>query len=69
MIVTFILIYWLQTFEKEFNKKNKFDRFKLPILAMSLVGLLSSFIFENKDQSNINNVISCQEIFTEVARF
>ena len=68
MIITFSLVCWLQSTDKNFKKKSKFDKLKLPILTASIVGLLSQYICE-KGVSNIKNIATNQEIFTEVPNF
>jgi|UniRef100_A0A6C0IVV5 hypothetical protein len=67
MLATFIVIYWLQSLEKNFKNKKQFDKFKLPLLTTSIVGLVANHFC--KPTNNINNGVINQEIFTEMANF
>ena len=69
MFGTFVLIYWFQSQDKSFNKKNNFEKFKIPVLSTALVGLISLYVCEPTSISNIIGSHSNQEIFTEVADF
>ena len=70
MFGTFVLIYWFQSIDKSFNKKNNFEKFKIPVISSALVGLISQYIC---DPTSISDIISSQsnnqEIFTEVPDF
>jgi len=68
MVGTFVLIYWFQSIDKSFNKKNNFEKFKIPVLSSALVGLISQYICGYTDLEFISSH-SNQEIFTEVANF
>ena len=63
MIVTFAFVFFLQINEKNFNKKSKFDKLKIPIISSSMVGLISYYI--KKPNENCDN----QRIFTEGPNF
>ena len=67
MILTFLLVYGLQIIDKNFKNKTYFDKFKFPILATSIVGLISQYAID----SNIcvNSKVDTQEIFTEIPNF
>jgi hypothetical protein len=67
MVGTFSIVYWLQSLEKKFKDKKTFDKFKLPILTTSIVGLVANHFC--KPTNNINNGVINQEIFTEMANF
>ncbi len=67
MISTFVLIYFIQTTDKNFKKKSKFDKFKFPLLSSAIVGLISQYLCDNNDK--IKNNIGNQDIFTEIADF
>ena len=69
MFGTFVLIYWFQLQDKNFNKKNNFEKFKIPVIASALVGLISFYTCDVASTSNIIASHSTQEIFTEVADF
>lgn len=71
MIGTFFLIYWLQSMDKNFNKKNKFDKYKIPVISSALIGLISHYVCESNSISDIigSNSSKSQEIFTEVPDF
>ena len=69
MIGSFCLIYWLQSLDKNFNKKTKFDKFKIPILASALIGLISQTCSNSSINLISNKIANNQEIFTEVADF
>ena len=69
MFGTFVLIYWFQSQDKNFSKKNKFEKFKIPIISTALVGLISYYTCDSTPISNIIGSHSNQEIFTEVADF
>lgn len=65
MIFTFVLIYFIQSMDKNFKKKCKFDKFKLPILSSAIVGLIAQY---SCDITPGRKVIS-QDIFTEIPNF
>ena len=69
MIGTFCLIYWLQSMDKNFNKKKNFDKFKFPILSSSIVGLIAKYFCESKNIGSSFKTANNQEIFTEVPDF
>ena len=70
MIGTFVIILWLQSIDKNFKKKSNFDKFKIPILASSLVGIIAEFMCDSKIKTKISiGGIEQQDIFTEVANF
>ena len=69
MFGTFVLIYWFQSIDKNFNKKNNFEKFKIPVLSSALVGLISQYICNSSSVSDFVSSHSNQEIFTEVADF
>ena len=69
MFGTFVLIYWFQYIDKSFNKKNNFEKFKIPVLSSAIVGLISQYICGYTYGSQFINPHSNQEIFTEVASF
>ena len=69
MFGTFVLIYWLQSIDKNFNKKNNFEKFKIPVLSSALVGLISQYLCNSTYVSEFTMVPPTQEIFTEVANF
>ena len=64
MIVTFAFVFFLQINEKNFNKKSKFDKFKIPIISSSMVGLISYYVQNPKCKNNYS-----QQIFTEGPNF
>ena len=65
MIGSFIVVYWIQFFDKNFKNKSKFDKLKLPIITSALVGLVSLISTENSIEKKIVN----QDIFTEIPNF
>ena len=69
MFGTFVLIYWLQSIDKHFNKKNKFEKFKIPVLSCALVGLISQYLCNSTSVSEFTKTRPIQEIFTEVPDF
>ncbi len=64
MIGSFALVFWIQFMDKNYNKKSKFDKFKIPVITAALVGLIGEFLGNEKPCNNIN-----QEIFTEIPKF
>ena len=70
MVGTFFLIFWLQSMDKNFNKKNNFDKYKIPVISSAIVGLISHYVCDTKSITNlIGNTSQSQEIFTEVPDF
>ena len=69
MIVTFGVIYWLQSLDKNFKNKKMFDKFKLPILSSAIVGLVSNYYLNSKPVRLSDANASTHEIFTEMANF
>ena len=69
MFGTFVLIYWFQSQDKNFSKKNNFEKYKIPVISTALVGLISYYTCDSDSISNIIGSHSNQEIFTEVADF
>ena len=65
MFSTFVLIYGIQSMDKNFKKKSRFDRFKLPILSSAIVGLIAQYSCEQlPSKSSVT-----QDIFTEIPNF
>jgi len=64
MIGSFILIFWIQSMDKNIKKKSKFDRFKFPIITAALIGLISEYIPQSQEYSPVQ-----QQIFTEIPNF
>ena len=69
MVGSFLLIYWLQSLDKNFNKKNFFDKFKIPVLVSAIIGIVSQTISNNNASCSINSIDINQDIFTEVPDF
>lgn len=69
MVGSFLLIYWLQSLDKNFNKKNFFDKFKIPVLVSAIIGIVSQTISNNNASCSINSIGINQDIFTEVPDF
>ena len=67
MVGTFALIYCIQSTDKNFKKKSKFDKLKFPILSGAIVGLVSQYLCENNVKGR--NLIGSQDIFTEIPNF
>jgi len=67
MFATFSIIYWVQSLDKNFKNKKTFDKYKLPVLTTSIVGLVANHFY--KPTNNINSGVINQEIFTEMANF
>ncbi len=63
MLGSFILVFWIQSLDKNLNKKSKFDRLKFPIVTAALVGLMSEYL-PKLEKCNVP-----QEIFTEIPNF
>lgn len=72
MIGTFVLVYLIQSMDKKYknklNTKNIFDKFKIPLLAASIVGLSTEYFFET-NVSSVSTPVLHQDIFTEVPNF
>ena len=69
MIVTFGVVYWLQSLDKNFKNKKMFDKFKLPVLTSAIVGLVSNYYSSSKTLNFGEASANTQEIFTEMANF
>lgn len=69
MLVTFGIVYWLQSLDKNFKNKKNFDKFKLPILTSAIVGLVSNYYSTEKMIDLGDTNANTQEIFTEMANF
>ena len=67
MIGSFLLIYWLQSLDKNFNKKTLFDKFKIPVLVSAIIGIASQSISSNNITCSTSSIH--QDIFTEVPDF
>ena len=67
MILTFGLVFGLQVMDKKFKNKTYFDKLKFPILAASIVGLISEYVIESN--FSLNSPANNQELFTEVQNF
>ena len=69
MAGSFLLIYWLQSLDKNFNKKTVFDKFKIPVLVSALIGIVSQTISNNNITCSTSSIAIHQDIFTEVPDF
>ena len=64
MIGSFALVFWIQYLDKNYNKKSKFDKFKIPIITAALVGFIGEIYQKQEVSNNLN-----QEIFTDIPNF
>ena len=72
LFISFILIYWIQNSDnKNKNKNIFFNKIKLPVLVISLIGIV--YLFNIEDKNNINFPIIQmnlpQNIYTEQPKF
>ena len=79
ILATFSLVYLFQTLDKTCKRKKFFDKIKAPLLSACVVGLVASFIYEEKIDSSpigmnifpqdvINNLRK-QDVFTDLGNF
>ena len=69
IIVTFIIVYWLQSQDKYFNKKSSFDKYKLPVLSSSIVGLIINYVCETISEAKRISSTPNIDVFTEIPDF
>lgn len=78
IIIVFITLYFFQHYEKNENKKNIYDKIKIPLFVSAIIGfILNINLLNNYDNNNIfiksnENLIKSdinQEIYTDLANF